>query len=1118
MVFNLFNSSDTNDGSTEEPQEESSTDNNAEAQQRENTDNTTTTDNSDGNDDFPYDYTPVKRETLGGKPWADISADGEYYAGAHVRANFENARNNPEQKLYFGANLDDQRGLKPGAIQFNNLFKHLWISGSSGYGKSTEQKNYMLQLAEMGYGFVYFDPKAEDSHDFLRKLPEHRREDVIWVEPGSKEHGKNVGINILGVKETDDETEKALEIADKLENLRAVFDQFEFWGPNMEGITMTIGRGMMNHNADPDTDTNYTVMDMFLVLANQRNRREFAENVDDPFVRLALDKIADMDDEEIWPIFNRMRDWATDTIVREIISQREDTLDFDKAIAEDKIIIVRTPVSSKAVMRMVALTVLRGVWTAVQRRAADEHDPRPYFAILDEFDIISSENLDVENILARARSMNLSAMLSTQYPSQLTGSVQTALQNNCDNKIVFYHGGSEDASIMMENFRDYGAEDNMESDYYEVWMQLKNEDNEKQEATKLQTYPEYPPVRSEEEAQQIIKDSLDKYGSEALTTRDILEQLPEDELGISVDDLLYMLNDADEPDDEDESTPFDTTPDPLDIEFPDTLPESEFTHTVATAQLQTGVGRNGYANLDTLDTLTEHISGIDREFLTTLAEEIIEKQHTDIRVIEEEDTYWFGLTNPAQEAIYEQDTGDAATDGETEEHTPLLYTAQSTLTTLGYHVDIIAQDGTELPDGVATVPVKNTLDTNVATPEQFEEQLETYHSKLADVHPGLLEMSHGRDLSIEAETSPGKKPVRPLVNLRKALDEDRKCLFIVKDDGQKLDRFAARISRILNAPAYVSDETAEGLTKYYNHSHSEHEATITKDNTEYNLAAPKTRGGSNWWDTESGEYALKSNKTSDAHITTAEPWNLTYSDIKGTNVAYYQRDHSEQKYYVWVPDGNGFTKREYDTKAQFQEDWAKIHEPFIPTREFGEELPDEDDYTILIDTHEDRTNVPSLESVPSVVQYNVKDIKDDAHQTVDAEYTPVLRDNEEPPHTPNLQDVETEPEEESNTDTTDDTESNTSGGSGGSILEASFPDDDNEDTREDPDEPGSNSTDSDGEESIGNGFNKDLEFGGTNTDTNTDPFDTTEETDSTDDSSDNSDDEDSDNDDGRIFG
>jgi len=119
--------------------------------------------------------------------------------------------------LWIGYDEDAQRGFREAPLQFESLFRHIWITGTTGYGKTTELLNMMVQWAYSGYGFVYFDPKGRDSQELLRMLPEDRLDDVVWIEPGSSEHDKTVGLNFLEVPdcETEEERENGSRIASR---------------------------------------------------------------------------------------------------------------------------------------------------------------------------------------------------------------------------------------------------------------------------------------------------------------------------------------------------------------------------------------------------------------------------------------------------------------------------------------------------------------------------------------------------------------------------------------------------------------------------------------------------------------------------------------------------------------------------------------------------------------------------------------------------------------------------------------------------------------------------------------------------------------------------------------
>jgi len=274
------------------------------------------------------------------------------------------------------------------------------------------------------------------------------------------------------------------------------------------------------------SDQPFSVIDMYFTLLHAERREEFALDVDDPYVREFCLEIARMDDETVRPLLKRIKSWVENSVIRRIIAHRESTIDFRDIIDNDRIVIVRTPVENTDIKKMVTLGVMRNLWSAIQQRSYErDTDPDPYFVLCDEFDDIASDNLDIESMLARARSMRLSVTLSSQYPSQFGEDTRKAMQNNCDNLIAFSVNDVDDAQLLMKRFRDYTAEDLISTDQYQAWTKLPLEGGRYSEPVLLRTFPPYPPLRSADSVDDIIEASLDRYGTDPLTDAEIMQNL-----------------------------------------------------------------------------------------------------------------------------------------------------------------------------------------------------------------------------------------------------------------------------------------------------------------------------------------------------------------------------------------------------------------------------------------------------------------------------------------------------------------------------------------------------------------------------------------------------------------
>lgn len=632
-----------------------------------------------------YDITEQDTDYVGSKPVITETLNEGTVAGPHIREMLESGVDTAPSPLWIGYDEDAQRGFREAPLRFESLFRHIWITGTTGYGKTTELLNMMVQWAYSGYGFVYFDPKGRDSRELLRMLPEDRLDDVVWIEPGSSEHDKTVGLNFLEVPDCETEEERENEIENRIENLKAIFDTDEYWGINMESITESMGRAMMQ------SDQPFSVIDMYFTLLHAERREEFAHDVEDPYVREFCLEIARMDDETVRPLLKRIKSWVENSVIRRIISHRESTIDFRDIIDNDRIVIVRTPVENTDIKKMVTLGVMRNLWSAIQQRSYEhDTDPDPYFVLCDEFDDIASENLDIESMLARARSMRLSVTLSSQYPSQFGEDTRKAMQNNCDNLIAFSVNDVDDAQLLMKRFRDYTAEDLISTDQYQAWTKLPLEGGRYSEPVLLRTFPPYPPLRSSDAVDDIIEASLDRYGTDPLTDAEIMQNL--------------IYSDANE------------AADPTKI-LAETMADA-----IRAVQIRKDVREaNGWVD----------VTAVDEELLIRL-----ENAHPDIdyadddlpeirdasRLIDVElqDGDVMTRLSEAGEAKVQPETGDVESAGGSD-HDAVLVETERALTERGFSVDILEQDGSEQPDAIATHPdhdVVFNIEAETTTPDR----------------------------------------------------------------------------------------------------------------------------------------------------------------------------------------------------------------------------------------------------------------------------------------------------------------------------------------------------------------------------------------------------------------
>lgn len=457
-----------------------------------------------------YDIRPNSIQELIGKE-VGITDDAEdEWMGSYGRDMIENSRR--EDDIYVGYTRKDG-GMDDICIDYDSLFRHIAIFGQTGYGKSTLVRNIMLQYITAGYGACYIDPKGDDAERMMRQIPSDRTDDIVWIEPGSGED-LQVGFNILNtVSESgEDGYEKEVETlsANFVATLQSSVDG------KMDSETSAIIESIVGKLIRSDKE--YDVTDLAGVLGLMSNQS--SQNFPEGFVELK-DKYEEFADREL---MMRVANRGTDGIervyrhltsilknrpTRSLIAHSNYSTTLQEAVRNGSIIVVDlSNLNSPYTAEFVSDTIISRVWHAV--RSQDETNSNPYFLSIDEFDRIAG-NIRIGKILHQARSEKLSVLLSCQQPSQLPSNVKNSLQQV--QSILSFHPGQNprDQSDVSKLLGDIDAWKLSNLRPYSIAARTYS--NGRQTGTRLvRTHPEYPPVRNEEEAEEIIEKSVQKYG------------------------------------------------------------------------------------------------------------------------------------------------------------------------------------------------------------------------------------------------------------------------------------------------------------------------------------------------------------------------------------------------------------------------------------------------------------------------------------------------------------------------------------------------------------------------------------------------------------------------------
>jgi len=178
-------------------------------------------------------------------------------------------------------------------------------------------------------------------------------------------------------------------------------------------------------------------------------------------------------EEAIWPITNKVGQFLSSKLVRNIFGQPRTKLNLRKAMDEGKIILVnlsKGKIWEDNANMIGSLLVTKFQIDAMSRADIAAHLRRPFYLYIDEFQNFASESF--VTILSEARKYKLALIVANQYTSQLMPEIKDAIFGNVGTTIAFTLG-KDDADLIAGQFKNMiGTNDLISLPKYTAYTRL----------------------------------------------------------------------------------------------------------------------------------------------------------------------------------------------------------------------------------------------------------------------------------------------------------------------------------------------------------------------------------------------------------------------------------------------------------------------------------------------------------------------------------------------------------------------------------------------------------------------------------------------------------------------
>lgn len=395
-------------------------------------------------------------------------------------------------------------------IKMGDRRRHIYIIGKTGMGKSTLLENMIFSDIQEGRGLAVIDPHGDLADAVLRFIPSHRTNDVVIFDPSDRDYP--VAFNML---ENIDPAFNTIVCSGLVGIFKKIYA--ESWGPRLEHILRNTILSLLEY---PNT----TMLGIPRILQDRDFRKKVLRKITDPIVKsFWVNEFEKMDPkirvEAISPILNKVGQFLSSPIIRNILGQPKSAVDLRFAMDHKKIVIInlsKGKIGEDTSSLLGAMLITKFQLDAMSRANIAEKDRTDFYLYVDEFQNFATDSF--ATILSEARKYKLNLTMANQYIAQMPEEVRDAVFGNVGTIMSFQVGFDDAEYISMQYGEEVTPADLVSLSKYTAYTRLLI-DGMPSKTFSMDTLP--PPVYTPEEGriEKIFKFSRERYA----TRREVVE-------------------------------------------------------------------------------------------------------------------------------------------------------------------------------------------------------------------------------------------------------------------------------------------------------------------------------------------------------------------------------------------------------------------------------------------------------------------------------------------------------------------------------------------------------------------------------------------------------------------
>jgi hypothetical protein len=319
-------------------------------------------------------------------------------------------------------------------------FRHAWLLGKSGTGKSTLLRNILVTAIRSGCGIALIDPHGDLVYDIFNYIPSWRKDDLIYLDPESSRAPD------LGVFDHPDKEKAAQALLSLLEAHAGAG-----WGPETAHIFRNAIDAVLETHKHPN----------LLPVARFIMDSAFAEQLllrcKNPTVRFFHTQyFKELKPQDRARAFSHPLNKVEELLrpgLREFLCQKK-ALNFVSIMDRGKLLLCRVPkgVMGERPARVLGSLILSKINLASFRRKKRN---KAFFVVIDEIHNFT-DGIDFETMLAESRKAGVHYIFATQTTAQMRDEARRIFNDRIAfgnaSHIFSFRVSGEDSDLIAKNF------------------------------------------------------------------------------------------------------------------------------------------------------------------------------------------------------------------------------------------------------------------------------------------------------------------------------------------------------------------------------------------------------------------------------------------------------------------------------------------------------------------------------------------------------------------------------------------------------------------------------------------------------------------------------------------